>query len=445
MEYDVFISHASEDKEGFVRDLAKRLEQQRIVVWYDEFTLKPGSSLRRSIDFGLAKCRYGIVVLSHNFFKKKWTNWELDGLVSRQNAMEDEMLIPIWLDISRDTILDYSPPLADKVAINSNIGIEEVVEKLVSVINPEGSTLVIARDYVYKTGWPAPVVTDDWWLDVVEYSGKEFLHHEYLSFPIFWRGWEPKYRGEYIGQHALQKMWQEVADAKRISQLTSPDRVLEFIEEQPGLKDAVVASPKKTAFYLPQLTIKGFGGFLESIFDEELKKKPKYNTKHDCDEEFAFRHPTFGGHGAIQLADIYFAGAGGGIGPPTSRYDHIDWILWLISDASTWLPMEIRSILLRGLKEWAVWQLDPSNSYSNYDPGVFGGHLTELMFDAKTSKSFKLTEKASEEIKARIVHTMDILNLPESSSELYQRFLEEKVIETSIDARKRWHARKKRS
>ena len=49
MDFDVFISRASEDKKDFVRQLAKKLEEFQVVVWYDEFTLKPGSSLRRSI------------------------------------------------------------------------------------------------------------------------------------------------------------------------------------------------------------------------------------------------------------------------------------------------------------------------------------------------------------------------------------------------------------
>ncbi len=58
-EYDLFISHASEDKEEFVRPLAETLENMGVKVWYDEFTLKVGDSLRRSIDNGLVKSKYG--------------------------------------------------------------------------------------------------------------------------------------------------------------------------------------------------------------------------------------------------------------------------------------------------------------------------------------------------------------------------------------------------
>ena len=81
MLYDLFICHASEDKDDFVRPLAENLRANHLDVWYDEFSLIPGRSIRQAIDLGLAKSRFGIVVLSTNFFNKEWPQWELDGLV----------------------------------------------------------------------------------------------------------------------------------------------------------------------------------------------------------------------------------------------------------------------------------------------------------------------------------------------------------------------------
>jgi hypothetical protein len=46
--YDAFISHASEDKDGFVRPLAKELSRRGFRVWYDEFSLKVGDKLTRN-------------------------------------------------------------------------------------------------------------------------------------------------------------------------------------------------------------------------------------------------------------------------------------------------------------------------------------------------------------------------------------------------------------
>jgi hypothetical protein len=132
--YDVFISHASEDKEEFVRSLAEALQERGISVWYDEFELKVGDSLRRSIDKGLAKSRFGIVVLSSAFFAKNWTQYELDGLVAKE--MEGvKVILPIWHKISKDEVMSYSPSLIDKLALRtSQYTIEELADQLAEVV-----------------------------------------------------------------------------------------------------------------------------------------------------------------------------------------------------------------------------------------------------------------------------------------------------------------------
>ncbi|MHB0923721.1 MAG: DUF1883 domain-containing protein [Bellilinea sp.] len=134
-EYDVFISHASEDKDAIVRSLADALVKGGLKVWYDEFELKIGDSLRRKIDKGLAHSRFGIVVLSQSFFKKGWTNYELDGLVTRSVSGE-QILLPIWHNISKSEVIEYSPSLADKVARStSNYTVEEIANEIIEVIH----------------------------------------------------------------------------------------------------------------------------------------------------------------------------------------------------------------------------------------------------------------------------------------------------------------------
>jgi len=135
VKYDVFISHASEDKEEFVKPLVDALQGAGYKVWYDEFTLKVGDSLRRSIDNGLKKSRYGIVVFSNAFFAKNWTQYELDGLVNRE--MEGhKVILPIWHMVSKNQVQNYSPALADKKAINSSIStIDEIVSQLAEVLD----------------------------------------------------------------------------------------------------------------------------------------------------------------------------------------------------------------------------------------------------------------------------------------------------------------------
>ena len=61
-EWDVLISHASEDKEAIARPLADALQSKGLRVWYDDFSLRLGDSLRQSIDLGLGRSRFGVVI-----------------------------------------------------------------------------------------------------------------------------------------------------------------------------------------------------------------------------------------------------------------------------------------------------------------------------------------------------------------------------------------------
>jgi hypothetical protein len=102
--YDVFISHASEDKDDVVRELAEALRDLGLEVWYDEFTLRIGDNLRRRIDAGLASSRFGVVVLSPAFFAKRWTQYELDGLVTRELDGDQQIILPLWHNIDRSGV-----------------------------------------------------------------------------------------------------------------------------------------------------------------------------------------------------------------------------------------------------------------------------------------------------------------------------------------------------
>jgi hypothetical protein len=133
-DYDVFISHASEDKDEVVRPLANALRIQGLKVWYDEFELKIGDSLRRKIDKGLANSKFGIVVLSKAFIKKGWTNYELDGIITKSVSGE-QIILPIWHNISKKEVIDFSPSLADKLARNTlSNTVEEIASEIAEVI-----------------------------------------------------------------------------------------------------------------------------------------------------------------------------------------------------------------------------------------------------------------------------------------------------------------------
>lgn len=133
-QYDVFVSHASEDKAGFVRPFVEALVEKGLSIWYDESTLQIGDSLRRAIENGLRSSTYGIVVLSEAFFNKEWPQRELDGLFARE-VNGEKVILPIWHKISKNEVMSYSPIIADMLAINTtDFTIEEIAEKIASRI-----------------------------------------------------------------------------------------------------------------------------------------------------------------------------------------------------------------------------------------------------------------------------------------------------------------------
>lgn len=139
-EFDVFVSHATEDKDLVVRPLARALQDRGLSVWYDEFELRVGDSLRRSIDKGIANSRFGLVVLSHPFFAKGWPQYELDGLVT-MSVTNKQVLLPIWHDISKDDVMRQSPSLADKVALRTaDYSVIEIADEISAVVLGESGT-----------------------------------------------------------------------------------------------------------------------------------------------------------------------------------------------------------------------------------------------------------------------------------------------------------------
>jgi hypothetical protein len=132
--YDVFVSHASEDKDTVVRPLAHALQAEGLSVWYDEFELKVGDSLRRKIDAGISQSRFGVIVISRALFGKNWAQYELDGLVT-MSITGKQVLLPVWHDITKDEVIGFSPSLADKVALRtSDYGIREIAHEIAAVV-----------------------------------------------------------------------------------------------------------------------------------------------------------------------------------------------------------------------------------------------------------------------------------------------------------------------
>ncbi len=135
--YDIFISHASEDKDAIVRPLATILERLSVRVWYDEFSLQLGDSLSASIDKGLMESKFGLVVLSKAFLSKKWPDYEYRSLMIREVEGE-RVILPLWYGVTKEDIEGFSLYLADIRALPiSTENFRIIVPAILKVVRPD--------------------------------------------------------------------------------------------------------------------------------------------------------------------------------------------------------------------------------------------------------------------------------------------------------------------
>jgi len=142
-----FISHDSRDKDELVRELGQELSRLMCPVWYDEYSLRVGASLRESIERGLKETKNCIVVLSPNFLSNEgWGKAEFDSVFTREILEKQNVMLPVWHKVTVEQVYEYSPRLADKVGLNSNIGVKELARKLSNEIKKPALNKANAAD-----------------------------------------------------------------------------------------------------------------------------------------------------------------------------------------------------------------------------------------------------------------------------------------------------------
>ncbi|HZM04483.1 MAG TPA: toll/interleukin-1 receptor domain-containing protein [Candidatus Saccharimonadales bacterium] len=424
MLYDVFICHASADKAAFVRPLVEALRAENVEVWYDESSVKLGDSIRRAVEQGLKKSRFGIVVLSNEFFARNWPQSELDVLTDREMTGNDKVLLPIWHGITRQDVMQYSPLLAGRKAVSSSDGVSKVVKGILSVIHPNDSPLIVARDELLKWGEEPPVITDRYWLDVAEASNRIPAYGSNVPAASAWGRWsfplpekegDSRNWGERLAWTALQLKWATAADTIPITLITPPDKVLQFIDFHAGLFAACSWYPGLLSEYAPQLTIPSFGGELEPRIEEAFRKAEP--------GKWIFRREDFAEH-AVKAARTYFHAQM--FGPIVSPYEDADHVFWLLSSASLWLPPRVRATLLKGLKGWHTWLWG----------GGHQGTLSEALYAAKGSQRFKWTRAIKDDVRRRIGKTVTLLRLPDPEDQLFECFKKEEFPELYLKLEK---------
>lgn len=130
-----FICHDTRDKEKIARPLAQRLRKVVGPVWYDEYSLEVGDSLRESIEDGLKRSDRCVLILSRAFLENTgWAKREFDSIYTREIVEKKNVILPIWVDVCGKDLYEYSPILADRVAVLWSAGLDEVVNKLSSTL-----------------------------------------------------------------------------------------------------------------------------------------------------------------------------------------------------------------------------------------------------------------------------------------------------------------------
>lgn len=265
------------------------------------------------------------------------------------------------------------------MAIRSSVGVEAVADSILKSLRPAGSALLIAHAELSELGephhWHPPLVTDDWWLDAIEVSGRSgvtgTLHGPIggsrWSFPLPEAGAAPRVRGHRLARAAAQMTWQQADEEHPISQITQPEEVLDFIDSHPGLADACIENPAYLLNYAPQLALPGVAGWLQELIDETWQKARDRAEADEVDPDspeglVALMEDV--GYLALRDVDIIRAEppdaartwVNGGFNKPLARaYEVIDYAGWLVSERSLWLESSIRVALLDGIARWGVW------------------------------------------------------------------------------------------
>jgi len=228
-----------------------------------------------------------------------------------------------------------------------------------------------------------------------------------------------------------------------VSQVTPPCEVLRFIDSQPGLRATCEDYPEYLACYAPQLTLPGFGGPFEEVYEKVLGESMLPTPESDGSgsrphhvlrrEWIALRHSEFESFDAAGIACSFVQGFTVRFGPDPKAFAVIDYIAWFLSSASAWMPQAHRRFLLRGLKEWPVWPWSRGSNDSSEQP-FDGVEIAGALFDQmlKTPRrrraKFQMSAESERDLVTRLEHSVSVLGLPERAQELADRFVAEGFI-----------------
>lgn len=134
--FDIFISHASEDKETLVNPIVEQMKIYGLKYWYDIEQIRLGDRITRKINHGLKNSRFIFAVLTTTFIKKPWAMQEIESALNKETDSGSTFVFPMLAGTynERQEILDHINLLRDKLHIVWNNNPEEIVKKIIQAI-----------------------------------------------------------------------------------------------------------------------------------------------------------------------------------------------------------------------------------------------------------------------------------------------------------------------
>lgn len=134
--YDVFISYAHEDR-SLALELKRQLQHADVEAWISAERLKIGASIVKEVNDAITNARFSAVLLTRTYWDKSWAMSELESLYMIQQTKNTKKILPIWHELSHLDIQEKMPLIADLVAVNTAIGLDEVAKRIAELVHAE--------------------------------------------------------------------------------------------------------------------------------------------------------------------------------------------------------------------------------------------------------------------------------------------------------------------
>lgn len=183
MNRNVFISHASEDKETVAIPFAKELEKYGITYWLDMKELVPGDQMSAKVfKEGIAKSDYVVVFISKNFLVKGWTNAELRNALARQWRTNTKIVIPFLVDVKFSDLLEIYPEFENIFCGDLKNGISDAAYQLSKIVNSQiipGTSLFRRHELLSIVNWYKETIIEK--IDKMSYDSFFAFYSQELS------------------------------------------------------------------------------------------------------------------------------------------------------------------------------------------------------------------------------------------------------------------------